>query len=189
MGCFFFPCLISNQFLLIRNKNNKLNSILLRLLQCKIILFYAKSIASICWFFFLNRLEHKYTCIHLDDLWCFKVPSPGGSSFNGCLGAVHYNLQRCSGWVIKSGIRNHSAIRLVSVLQTHWFIHQHQVLVLHFPFLLTFPPYPHVCHFRLSVQTSNELPSPSACYSDNRKALHMDCPTNIWHPTPTRSTR
>lgn len=48
--------------------------------------------------FFLNRLEHKYTCIHLDDMWCFKVPSPGGSSFNGCLGAVHYNLQRCSGW-------------------------------------------------------------------------------------------
>lgn len=98
MGCFFFPCLISNQFILIRNKNNKLNSILLRLLQCKIILFYAKSITSICWFFFLNRLEHKYTCIHLDDMWCFKVPSPGGSSFNGCLGAVHYNLQRCSGW-------------------------------------------------------------------------------------------
>lgn len=43
-------------------------------------------------------------------------------------------------------------------------MHSQKVLVLHFHMFFTFP---NGCHFRFSTQTSNELPSRSACYSDD----------------------
>lgn len=43
-------------------------------------------------------------------------------------------------------------------------MHSQKVLVLHFHMFFTFP---NGCHFRFSTQTSNELSSRSACYSDD----------------------
>uniref|UniRef100_K1QAP8 Uncharacterized protein n=1 Tax=Magallana gigas TaxID=29159 RepID=K1QAP8_MAGGI len=41
------------------------------------------------------------------------IPSSDGSSFLGCFGAVHYNLQRCADWDDQLPARDHPAIRLL----------------------------------------------------------------------------
>lgn len=68
--------------------------------------------------------------------------------------------KRCIDWGDQVPDRKHC-----NTLNVHFFTYNVLVLIISMFSMLV--PYPHGCHFRLSAQTSNELPSHSACYADN----------------------
>lgn len=109
---------------------------------------------------------------HLDDKWCVMVTS------------FHHQVTPLFQWLSRRGPLQPPEFRrlgwsslrpeplssppfvLKTSLQNNDFkpMHSQKVLVFHFHMFFTFP---NGCHFRFSTQTSNELPSRSACYSDD----------------------
>lgn len=109
---------------------------------------------------------------HLDDKWCVMVTS------------FHHQVTPLFQWLSRRGPLQPLEFRrlgwsslrpeplssppfvLKTSLQNNDFkpMHSQKVFVLHFHMFFTFP---NGCHFRFSTQTSNELPSRSACYSDD----------------------
>lgn len=135
-----------------------------------------------CVDFFFNKLEKRYTSIHLNDNWYAKVPFIQWLSRCCTLQLSEVRWRGEEVYQIKSQPwRTHlSVVCLYSIT-----MNVQIVLVLLFP--LFFSLLPLVCHFRLSAQTFTELPSLGAGYSDNRKVFHMDCPTpSIDFTDPTK---